>query len=467
MSELICPNCHTAFTVDENDYAGLVKQVRDAEFQRELKAREDLYAKTTASQVASAVAQAKEPLQRAAAAKDAQIAQLQAQLSAAQKQNKADAELAASRAKDAAAADAAKQAQLIAKLQADLAAERSQAKTRQDLAVAQVREEAARQTEGLRLELEQQHSLLAQAEAAHKIELTEKLQAKDALLAEARAEVERVRDMKAKLSTKLLGESLEQHCEIAFNQIRATAFPSAYFEKDNDTSVNGQKGDFIFRDFAEDGTEITSIMFEMKNEGDDSTHTKRNEDFFKKLDSDRTAKNCEYAVLVSLLEPESELYNGGIVDVSWRFKKMYVVRPQFFIPIITLLRNAALNSLAVKQQLAIELQKNVDVTNFEAKLDKFKDGFFYNCGQASKRFDEAIAEIDKAIKALSAVREKLTASSTQLSNAEKKLDDLTVKKLTRGNATMKALFEAERERQAAEDAALESALVEAEILDAE
>ena len=464
MSELICPNCGKAFTVDESDYANLLKQVRDDEFQREIEAHDELHRRATEGQVASAVAKAKEPLLQAAAAKDTKIAQLTAQLAAAQAKAKTDAELAASRAKDEASAESSRQAQTIVSLQEQLKALEARAKAEQERAVAEIRENAAREAQELRVELEQQRGLLKQSEAAHKVELTEKLQAKDALLAEVRADLELARDMKKRLSTKMLGESLEQHCETAFNQIRMTAFPNAYFEKDNDTSVNGQKGDYIFRECDESGTEIVSIMFEMKNEADDTAHTHKNEEFFKKLDSDRNAKNCEYAVLVSMLELDSDYYNAGIVDVSYRYPKMFVVRPQCFIPIITLLRNAALGSLEAKKRLAIELQRNVDVTNFETKLDKFKEGFFYNCEQAGKRFDEAIAEIDKAIKALTAVREKLTASSDQLSRAERKLDDLTVKKLTRGNATMKELFEAERERQAAEDEALESAEVEAEIV---
>ena len=449
MSELICPNCGKAFTVDESEYASLVKQVRDNEFRRELEAHDELHRRTTESQVASAVAKAKEPLLQAAATKDAQIAQLREQLAAAQAKAKQDVELATAQAKDAASSDITKQAQTIAELQAQLAVERTQAKAQQDLAVATAREEANRQTGALRLQLEQQRSLMAEAEAAHKVELAEKLQekdaklqAKDALLSEARAEIERVRDMKARLSTKLLGESLEQHCEIAFNQLRMTAFPRAYFEKDNDTSVNGQKGDYIFRECDENGTEIISIMFEMKTEADDSTHTKKNEDHFKKLDSDRCAKGCEYAVLVSTLEPESELYNAGIVDVSYRYEKMYVVRPQCFIPIITLLRNAALNSLAVKQQLAVVRQQNIDVENFEAELNDFKTKFGNNYRIASQKFQTAIDEIDKTIDHLQKVKENLLGSERQLRLANDKADALTVKKLTRNNPTMKARFEA-------------------------
>ena len=479
MSELVCPNCGKAFTVDESEYANLVHQVRNAEFAREVAAHEKALAAGADAKVAQAVAEARaqmtqqaakerealtaaatrekdelaaaatqtrEQLTQAAAAKDAQIAQLTAELAAARAQAKTDAELAVSQTKDQLAATMAEQAQTIAQLTAQAAS----AATERELAVTQARAEADKQYVELKSSLEEQ------------------LRAKDALIAEARAEVERVRDMKARLSTKLLGESLEQHCEIAFNQVRAMAFPNAYFEKDSDTSVNGQKGDYIFRETDTgdaDGTEIVSIMFEMKTEADDSTRTHKNEDFFKKLDSDRRAKGCEYAVLVSMLEPESELYNGGIVDVSYRFPKMYVVRPQFFLPIITLLRNSGLRSLEARQELALVRQQNIDVTDFESKMAKFKEGFFHNCEQASKRHEEAIAEIDKAIKALTAVREKLTMSSRQLELAEKKLDDLTIKKLVRGNPTMKAKFEEAREAQEAADAELPAEPVDAEVVE--
>ena len=418
MAELICPNCGKAFTVDESGYANLVKQVRDAEFRREIDAREKLFAKSMDAAVVTAVAKSREEL----AAEISALRQANARLSAEAKQ-----------AKDAFALE-------------------------KRLAVNEAREEAGRRAEDLRLQLEQQRGLLAQAESAHKVELTEKLRAKDAIIAETRAEVERVRDMKARLSTKLLGESLEQHCEIAFNQIRATAFPRAYFEKDNDTSVNGQKGDFIFRDFADDGTEIVSIMFEMKTEGEDSTHTKKNEDFFRKLDSDRRAKGCEYAVLVSMLEPENEFYNAGIADVSWHYEKMYVIRPQFFIPMITLLRNAALNSLQAKQQLAVVRQQNIDVENFEAELADFKAKFGNNYRIASEKFANAIAEIDKTIDHLQKVKEGLLGSERQLRLANDKADALTVKKLTRNNATMQARF-------AEADAKREATAVEVEILE--
>ncbi len=251
--------------------------------------------------------------------------------------------------------------------------------------------------------------------------------------------IERLRDMKARLSTKMVGETLEQHCETEFNRIRATAFPRAYFEKDNDART-GSKGDYIFRDSGEAGTESVSIMFEMKNESDVTASKKKNEDFLKELDKDRTEKGCEYAVLVSLLEPESELYNAGIVDVSHRYPKMYVVRPQFFIPIITLLRNAAQNSLQYKTELALVKEQNLDITNFENELDTFKTGFARNYELASKKFKTAIEEIDKTIDHLQKTKDALLGSENNLRLANNKADDLTVKKLIKGNPTMAAKF---------------------------
>jgi len=251
--------------------------------------------------------------------------------------------------------------------------------------------------------------------------------------------IERLRDMKARLSTKMVGETLEQHCETEFNRIRATAFPRAYFEKDNDAR-SGSKGDYVFRDLDEDGTEIVSIMFEMKNEIDETATKKKNEDFLKELDKDRTEKGCEYAVLVSLLEPESELYNTGIVDVFHRYPKMYVIRPQFFIPIITLLRNAAMKSLAYKSELALVKAQNIDITNFESKLEAFKTGFERNYDLASRQFTKAIEEIDKSIDHLQKTKDALLSTDRNLRLANNKAQDVTIKKLTHGNPTMKARF---------------------------
>jgi len=252
--------------------------------------------------------------------------------------------------------------------------------------------------------------------------------------------IERLRDMKAKLSTKMVGETLEQHCETEFNRLRATAFTKAYFEKDNDAST-GSKGDYIFRDADDAGNEVVSIMFEMKNESDTTATKKKNEDFLKELDKDRTEKGCEYAVLVSLLEPESELYNSGIVDVSHRFPKMYIIRPQFFIPMITLLRNAAMNSMEYKAELALVKSQSIDVTDFEEELDTFKTGFARNYDLAGKKFQTAIDEIDKSITHLQKTKEALLGTDRNLRLANDKAQDVTIKKLTRGNPTMKAKFD--------------------------
>ncbi len=484
MSELICPNCHKAFTVDETEYSQLVRQVRDAEFADEVAAREQLFAAKAKNELDAAVAKTREQVQAQAektrealqvdsAQKAERIAQLQAQLHAAQAQAKSDIALAQAQTKEQMAAEIRKQAEEIAKLQAQAAQAQTQAKMERDALAAQAKSQQealaahaqaerekllaqadAQREQALatlkdqlalaRSQTQQVQANAALAEERHKVELAEKLQAKDALLAAAQAEVERVRDMKAKLSTKMLGETLEQHCEIEFNRLRPTAFPHAYFEKDSDTSINGQKGDYIFRELDDAGNEIISIMFEMKNESDESVNTKTNESFFKKLDSDRRAKGCEYAVLVSLLEPESELYNQGITDVSYRYEKMYVIRPQFFIPMITLLRNAAMNSLAYKQELALERSRNIDVENFERDLNDFKEKFSKNYELASRKFSDAIGEIDKTIDHLNKVKEALLSSERNLRLANDKADALTVKKLTRNNPTMKEKLDAAR-----------------------
>ena len=253
-------------------------------------------------------------------------------------------------------------------------------------------------------------------------------------------QIAQYKDFKARQSTKMVGESLEQHCLTEFNRIRMTAFPNAYFDKDNDART-GSKGDFIFRECAADGTEILSIMFEMKNEMDTTATKHRNEDFFKELDKDRREKSCEYAVLVTLLEADSELYNTGIVDVSYKYEKMYVIRPQFFIPMITLLRNAAMNAVKARQELALIKEQNIDITNFENEVNDFKSKFSYNYQQASKRFQEAIDEIDKSIAHLQRIKDALTASDRQLRLANDKAEDLSIKKLTRHNPTMRQKFE--------------------------
>lgn len=419
-NEIKCPHCGEAFTVDESGYAAILNQVRDQEFQREVDARVSLAEKSREQEVALAVTKAEEALRAQIAERDGELVNLKAQLSVQQQQASMETQIAVQRA-EAAAKDA-------------------------QVAVERERDDLRGKVERARDELEAQkthaEAELARARAEAQAQLAEKLRAKDELIADREREIERIQDMRARLSTKMLGESLEQHCEIEFNRLRPTAFPRAYFEKDNEV-VEGTKGDFVFRDFDEEGNEIVSIMFEMKNEADDSTHRKTNESHFKKLDADRRKKGCEYAVLVSLLEPDNELY-AGITDVSYQYEKMYVVRPQFFIPIITLLRNAALSSLQYRKELALVRQQNIDVTNFEDQLADFKDRFGRNYRIASERFAKAIDEIDKSIDHLQKIKEHLLGSERNLRLANDKAEDLTVKKLTRKNPTMKALLDEAR-----------------------
>ena len=420
-NEIKCPHCGEAFTVDESGYAAILNQVRDQEFQREVDARVSLAEKSREQEVALAVTKAEEALRAQIAERDGELVNLKAQLSVQQQQASMETQIAVQRA-EAAAKDA-------------------------QVAVERERDDLRGKVERARDELEAQKTRaeaeLARARAEAQAQLAEKLRAKDELIADREREIERIQDMRARLSTKMLGESLEQHCEIEFNRLRPTAFPRAYFEKDNEV-VEGTKGDFVFRDFDEEGNEIVSIMFEMKNEADDSTHRKTNESHFKKLDADRRKKGCEYAVLVSLLEPDNELYAAGITDVSYRFEKMYVIRPQFFIPLITLLRNAALSSLQYRRELALVRQQNIDVTNFEDQLADFKDKFGRNYRLASERFAKAIDEIDKSIDHLQKIKEHLLGSERNLRLANDKAEDLTVKKLTRKNPTMKALLDEAR-----------------------
>lgn len=420
-NEIKCPHCGEAFTVDESGYAAILNQVRDQEFQREVDARVSLAEKSREQEVALAVTKAEEALRAQIAERDGELVNLKAQLSVQQQQASMETQIAVQRA-EAAAKDA-------------------------QVTVERERDDLRGKVERARDELEAQKTRaeaeLARARAEAQAQLAEKLRAKDELIADREREIERIQDMRARLSTKMLGESLEQHCEIEFNRLRPTAFPRAYFEKDNEV-VEGTKGDFVFRDFDEEGNEIVSIMFEMKNEADDSTHRKTNESHFKKLDADRRKKGCEYAVLVSLLEPDNELYAAGITDVSYRFDKMYVIRPQFFIPLITLLRNAALSSMEARRELALVRQQNIDVTNFEDQLADFKDRFGRNYRIASERFAKAIDEIDKSIDHLQKIKEHLLGSERNLRLANDKAEDLTVKKLTRKNPTMKALLDEAR-----------------------
>ncbi|MCI1000454.1 DUF2130 domain-containing protein [Ochrobactrum sp. C6C9] len=457
MHEIICPHCNKAFKIDEAGYADILKQVRDSDFEKQLRERLELAEQDKRNAVELAQAKVANELQKAAAAKDSEIQELKTRLESGEVAKKlavAEALGAIEKERDALlhelesvrrdneATSKLAEAKLLSELQKAASTKNEEIqglKTRLDAgeisqklavteAVSAIEKERDELKNGLaRVALEKQL-----AETALKDKYETQLKDRD----EA---IERLRDMKAKLSTKMIGETLEQHCATEFDRIRATAFPRAYFEKDNDAS-SGSKGDFIFRDMDDAGTEIVSIMFEMKNENDETATKKKNEDFLKELDKDRCAKGCEYAVLVSLLEPESELYNTGIIDVSHRYPKMYVVRPQFFIPIITLLRNAAMNSLRYKSELALVKAQNVDITNFESQLDDFKAAFGRNWRLASDGFEEAVKRIDEAIKDLEKTKEALHKSANNLRLANDKAEDLTVKRLTRGNPTMAAKF---------------------------
>ena len=452
-NEIKCPKCNEVFKVDESGFANIVKQVRDREFEKALKEREALLKVDKDSAVKLAEAATKNTLQAEAAKKEAEIAELKAKIEASETEKKlavSEALAKVEKERDFLKAEldkkdeAAKLIELNIKnsLQDDIAQKETQ--------IVELR---------AKIQAQSTEKLLAVSEAVNKVEkerdtLASELKAKDTerqlleaslkdkYLAELKTKDEMIayyKDMKAKLSTKMVGETLEQHCEIQFNQIRATAFPTAYFEKDNDART-GSKGDYIYRETDESGTEIISIMFEMKNEGDETATKKRNEDFLKELDKDRNEKGCEYAVLVSLLESDSELYNSGIVDVSHRFPKMYVIRPQFFIPMITVLRNAAMNSLKYKSELALVRNQNIDITNFEENLEKFKSGFAYNYDLASRKFKTAIEEIDKTIIHLQKTKDALLSSDNNLRLANNKAEELTIKRLTRGNPTMAAKF---------------------------
>jgi hypothetical protein len=428
MHEIICPHCKKAFKIDEAGYADILKQVRDGEFEQELHERLMLAEQDKLNSVELATIKVKSEFEKVAAKKDVEIQGLKARLDAGEVKLKlaVNEALGAVEKERDALANALKQAQHDKHTASELA----EAKLRNGLQQAAAAKDIVIQDLKGGLERAQLEKQLAEKSLKEKYET----QIKDRDDA-----IERLRDMKTRLTTKMVGETLEQHCETEFNRIRATAFPRAYFEKDNDARA-GSKGDYIFRDSDEADNELVSIMFEMKNECDETTTKKKNEDFLKELDKDRNAKDCEYAVLVSLLEPDSELYNSGIVDVSHRYRKMYVVRPQFFIPIITLLRNAAQNSLKYKTELALVRAQNVDITNFENELQEFKTGFARNYELASKKFKTAIEEIDKTIDHLQKTKDALLGSENNLRLANNKADDLTVKKLTKGNPTMAAKF---------------------------
>ena len=441
MNEIKCPHCGGMFTIDEAGFAAILKQVRDAEFDKEVRRHEQLMASEKQQAVQLAVAEALAKAQGDAAQKEARIAELEARLQAEQRERESQQRLAhAERERALADAAAAKDARIV-ELEQRVEAQGRAFEAEKKLAVEQARSALERERDALAAQVALKDAEKSRCESALKEQLAIELKAKDDIIAYKDGEIERYKDMKARLSTKMVGESLEQHCETEFNKIRAAAFPRAYFEKDNDAS-EGSKGDFIFRECDEEGNEIVSIMFEMKNESDDSSHRHKNEDFFKKLDADRRKKGCEYAVLVTLLEPESELYNQGIVDVSYRFEKMYAIRPQFFLPMISILRNAALNSMAYKAELAVVRNQNIDITNFEEQMETFQRGFARNYDLASRKFQTAIDEIDKTILHLQKTKDALVSSENNLRLANNKAQDLTIKRLTRNNPTMKAAFEA-------------------------
>ena len=404
MQEIKCPNCGEVFQVDESGYAQILSQVRDKEFDKEIRQREKLIESQ----------------------KELEIEKLKAQLKALEEAADKDVKLAVTEALSKQKQEAQQELNRQ-QHEAQEALNKQERKSIEELADKDI--EIAK----LKGQLESKDNESKLKSQALKEQYEDKLKLKD-------EQIEYYRDFKARQSTKMVGESLEQHCDIEFNKLRATAFPNAYFGKDNDART-GSKGDFIFREADASGTEFISIMFEMKNQMDETATKKKNEDFLKELDKDRREKNCEYAVLVSLLETDNELYNTGIVDVSYRYPKMYVVRPQFFIPIITLLRNAALNSLEYKQELETIRNQNIDISNFEEKINVFKDGFSRNFRLASEKFNNAIDEIDKSISHLQKIKEALLSSENNLRLANNKAEDLTIKKLTRGNPTMKELFD--------------------------
>ena len=407
MRDIICPSCKTSFKLDDAGFADIVKQVRDDQFSEELNHRLAIAEKEKSNAVMLAEANLKNTLQQELSKKEQEISALK---------SRKELELEQIRAKVVQAEQE--------KRQAVLEATRTIEKERDGLLNQLSNKEVERQLQEKSIQEQFNQKLLTKEET---------IKMKD-------DEIARLKDFKQKLSTKMVGESLEQHCEVEFNKLRATGFQNVYFEKDNDAS-SGSKGDFIYRENDQNGNEILSIMFEMKNEGDETATKKKNEDFFKELDKDRNEKKCEYAILVSMLEADNELFNNGIVDVSHKYKKMYVIRPQFFIPIITILRNAALNSMQYKEELAIIRNQNIDITNFEEKINDFKSGFSRNYDLASRQFKTAIEEIDKTMNHLQKTKEALLASVNNLRLANSKTEELTIKKLTHGNPTMKAKFD--------------------------
>ncbi len=418
MNEIICPHCQKYFKIDNTGYADIIKQVRDDQFEKELKKRLNLAEKDKESAIKIAVADTRTSLEKDLLEKDRELSELKAKSYTELTKKLSEKEL------------------IIVKMKSEL----MNVKIEKKLEILEITKRIEKERDKLIYNLELKEKEKELLEKSIEERFKNKLIIKDDTIKMKDDEIDRLKNFKQKLSTKMVGETLEQHCEIEFNKLRATGFKNAYFEKDNDRR-EGTKGDYIYRELDKNGNEIISIMFEMKNENEETTRKKRNEDFFTKLDKDRIKKGCEYAVLVSMLEIDNELYNTGIIDVSHRFEKMYVVRPQFFIPIITLLRNAAMNSMLYKTELAMMKNQSLDVGNFEEKINKFKIGFSRNYDLASNQFTKAIDEIDKTITHLNKTKENLLSSVNNLRLANEKAKGLTIKKLTYGNPTMKEKFD--------------------------
>ncbi len=465
MNEIKCPHCKKDFKIDEAGYADILKQVRDHQFEKELKNRLEIAEKEKESAVKIAEANIKSSLQKEIVKKDKELIELKTKsdteiteiekerdnlandLKTQENDKNSAIKLAEANIKNSLQDELAEKDKELLELKAKSDTKLAQMKstieniaTKNKLDISQAIKNIEKERDNLANDLKIKEIEKESLEITIKEDFTNQLVIKDYTIQMKDDEIARLKDFKQKLSTKMVGETLEQHCETEFNKLRATAFPNAYFEKDND-SRGGNKGDFIYKENDEVGNEIISIMFEMKNENDETITKKRNEDFFAKLDKDRNQKNCEYAVLVSLLESENEFYNTGIVDVSYKFKKMYVIRPQFFIQIITLLRNAAMNSMEYKVELNLMKNQNMDITNFEEKINTFKTGFAKNYDLASRKFKIAIDEIDKTITHLQKTKDALLSSENNLRLANNKAEDLTIRKLTYGNPTMKAKFD--------------------------
>ncbi len=458
MQEIKCPNCGQVFQVDETGYAQIVQQVRDSEFEKEIAKRESELAEKRENELRMARMEQEKQFDKTLSEKESELADREKKIELLKAEKQSETEkirtekdneierLKAERDREVERIKADKDRE-IDRLRADLTeqlnklkAEVEKSDTEKELAVTKAVQEKDKEIADKNAEITKLSGDLEVQQ--RQSELTEKqlLEQHKGELRLRDEEIERLKDFKARQSTKMVGESLEQHCQNQFNSIRMTAFPNAYFEKDNDART-GSKGDFIFRESSDDGTEFISIMFEMKNEMDTTATKHKNEDFFKELDKDRKEKNCEYAVLVSLLEADNELYNNGIVDVSYKYEKMYVIRPQFFIPMITLLRNAALNSLKYQRELQIVKNQQVDILHFEENMESFKNAFGRNYELASRKFEDAINEIDKSIRQLEKVKEALTSSERNLRLANDKAQDLSIKKLTKNAPTVKAMFE--------------------------